>query len=139
MIRIKSERVLLVADSTFSVQLLPSNKQLKHISAADKVFPALFDLKPNLIVFDHDFLGKDGEKILRRIRGNTFYNKVKICCYKTSRNVKTDDLLKTLGVDHIIYQDELVEQPMRTGKNIAGAIGAAIDASVMRLVSAVSY
>ena len=47
----KSERVLLVAPNIFSIQLLASNKQIKHIDSVDRVFPAIFEFVPNLIVF----------------------------------------------------------------------------------------
>ena len=62
---------------------------------------------PNLIVFDYDYLNKDMEKILRRIRTNPYYNKIKICCFKSSPNRKIDEFLKVLGVNHVIYKDEL--------------------------------
>jgi len=107
MIHIRSERVLLVAPNIFSVQLLASNKQIKHITSVDRVFPSIYEIAPNLIVFDYDYLNKDMEKILRRIRTNTYYNKIKICCFKSSPNRKIDDFLKMLGVNHVIYKEEL--------------------------------
>ncbi len=103
----KYERVLLVAPNIFSVQLLNSNKQIKHITSADRVFPAIYDMIPNLIVFDYDYLSDDMEKILRRIRTNPYYNKIKICCFKSSPNRKIDTFLQVLGVNHVIYKDEL--------------------------------
>jgi hypothetical protein len=62
---------------------------------------------PNIIVFDYDYLSEDMEKILRRIRANPYYNKIKICCFKSSPNRKIDGFLKVLGVNHVIYKDEL--------------------------------
>jgi hypothetical protein len=47
------------------------------------------------------------EKIVRRIRTNRFYSKIKICCYKTKAELKTDGLLKAIGVDYFIYEEEL--------------------------------
>jgi hypothetical protein len=107
MIHFRSERVLLVAPNIFSVQLLDSNKQIKHITSVDRVFPCIYEMTPNLIVFDYDYLSKDLERILRRIRTNPYYNKIKICCFKSSPNRKIDEFLKVLGVNHVIYKDEL--------------------------------
>ncbi|HJP63655.1 MAG TPA: hypothetical protein VJ844_09450 [Mucilaginibacter sp.] len=107
MIHFRSERVLLVAPNIFSVQLLDSNKQIKHITSVDRVFPTIFEMAPNMIVFDYEYMSKDLEKILRRIRTNSYYNKIKICCFKSSPNRKIDDFLKILGVNHVIYKDEL--------------------------------
>jgi hypothetical protein len=107
MIHLRSERVLLVAPNIFSVQLLASNKQIKHITSVDRVFPAIYEMAPNIIVFDYDYMSQDLEKILRRIRTNNYYNKIKICCFKSSPNRKIDSFLKVLGVNHVIYKDEL--------------------------------
>jgi len=65
---------------------------------------------PNIIVFDYDYLSEDMEKILRRIRTNSYYNKIKICCFKRSPDRKIDSFLKVLGVNHVIYKDELHNQ-----------------------------
>jgi len=70
----KYEKVLLVAPSNFSVQLLVSDKRIKHITSVDRVFPAIYEMAPNIIIFDYDYLSDDVEKILRRIRSNSFYN-----------------------------------------------------------------
>src|SRR5258708_39906702 len=107
MIHFRTERVLLVAPNIFSVELLDSNKQIKHITSVDGVFHAIYELAPNMIVFDYDYLNKDMEKILRRIRTNPYYNKIKICCFKSTPNRKIDSFLKVLGVNHVIYRDEL--------------------------------
>jgi hypothetical protein len=107
MIHFRSERVLLVAPNIFSVQLLDSNKQIKHITSVDRVFPCIYEMTPNLIVFDYDYLSKDLERILRRIRTNPYYNKIKICCFKSGPNRKIDEFLKILGVNHVIYKEEL--------------------------------
>jgi hypothetical protein len=107
MIHPNSERVLLVAPNIFSVQLLASNKQIKHITSVDRVFPSIYEMAPHIIVFDYDYMSNDLEKILRRIRTNSYYNKIKICCFKSSQNRKIDSFLKVLGVNHVIYKDEL--------------------------------
>jgi hypothetical protein len=108
MMHLKSEKILLVAPNIFSVQLLASNKQIKHITDANRVFPAIYDMAPNIIVFDYDYLSADMEKILRRIRTNSYYNKIKICCFKSSPNRKIDSFLMVLGVNHVIYKNELL-------------------------------
>jgi hypothetical protein len=107
MTRNKFERVLLVAPNIFSVQILTVNKQIKHITRADRVFPSIYEMSPNIIVFDYDYLSDDMEKILRRIRTNPYYNKIKICCFKSGPNRKIDSFLKVLGVDHVIYKADL--------------------------------
>jgi hypothetical protein len=107
MIHFRTERVLLVAPNIFSVQLLAKNKQIKHITEVDRVFPAIYEIAPHVIIFDYDYMNKDMEKILRRIRTNAYYNKIKICCFKSTSNRKIDDFLKVLGVNHVIYKDEL--------------------------------
>ena len=106
----KSEKVLLVAPNIFSVQLLAGNKQVKHITSVDRVFPVIYEMAPNMIVFDYDYLSEDMEKILRRIRTNPYYNKIKICCFKSGPNRKIDGFLKVLGVDHVIYKADLHNQ-----------------------------
>jgi hypothetical protein len=107
MIHFRTERVLLVAPNIFSLKLLASNKQIKHITSVDRVFPSIYEIAPHIIIFDYDYLNKDMEKILRRIRTNAYYNKIKICCFKSSANRKIDEFLKVLGVNHVIYKDEL--------------------------------
>lgn len=107
MIHFRSERVLLVAPNIFSVQLLDGNKKIKHITSVDRVFPTIYEMSPNMIVFDYEYLNQDLEKMLRRIRTNAYYNKIKICCFKSSPNRKIDEFLKILGVNHVIYKDEL--------------------------------
>ena len=107
MLHVRTERVLLVAPNIFSVQLLAKNKQIKHITSVDRVFPAIYELAPHIIIFDYDYLDKDMEKLLRRIRTNSYYNKIKICCFKSSPDRRIDSFLKVLGVNHVIYKDEL--------------------------------
>ena len=110
MTRNKYERILLVAPNIFSVQMLVVNKQIKHITCADRVFPSIYEMLPNIIVFDYDYLSDDMEKILRRIRTNPYYNKIQICCFKSGPNRKIDSFLKVLGVDHVIYKADLHNQ-----------------------------
>lgn len=107
MIHFRTERVLLVAPNIFSLKLLASNKQIKHITSVDRVFPAIYEIAPHVIIFDYDYLNTDMEKLLRRIRTNTYYNKIRICCFKSTANRRIDEFLKVLGVNHVIYKDEL--------------------------------
>src|ERR1700712_2534738 len=126
MIHIRSERVLLVAPNIFSVTLLASNKQIKHITSVDRVFPSIYEMIPNLIVFDYDYLSEDMEKILRRIRTNSYYNKIKICCFKSSPNRKIDGFLKVLGVNHVIYKDELQNHTKSAINHVKSIFDAAV-------------
>ena len=135
MIHIRSERVLLVAPNIFSVQLLASNKQVKHITSVDRVFPSIYQMSPNLIVFDYDYLSEDIERILRRIRTNTYYNKIKICCFKSSPNRKIDSFLNALGVNHVIYKAELAN-PTKSAINHIKSI---FDSTVTDLLVSASF
>src|SRR5258708_30763346 len=99
MTRSKYEKVLLVAPNIFSLQLLAGNQQIRHVTSDSRVFPAIYEMAPNIIVFDYDYLSEDMEKILRRIRTNSYYNKIKICCFRSSPDRKLDSFLKVLGVD----------------------------------------
>ena len=107
MLHFRTERVLLVAPNIFSVQILDKNKQIRHITDVDRVFPAIYEMSPHLIVFDYEYLSDDMERILRRIRTNPYYNKIKICCFKNNQSRKIDSFLKILGVNHVIYKDDL--------------------------------
>ncbi|MGZ3835092.1 MAG: hypothetical protein ACXVB0_16315 [Mucilaginibacter sp.] len=135
MIHFRTERILLVAPNIFSVQLLASHKQIKHITSVDRVFPSIYEMIPNLIVFDYDYLNQDMEKILRRIRTNPYYNKIKICCFKSSPNRKIDEFLKVLGVNHVIYKDEL-HNPTKETMNHVKSI---LDSTVTNLLVNASF
>jgi len=126
MIHFRSERVLLVAPNIFSVQILASNKQIRHVSSVDRVFPCIYEMIPNLIVFDYDYLNQDMEKILRRIRTNPYYNKIKICCFKSSPNRKIDEFLKVLGVNHVIYKDDLHNPTKETMSHVKSILDSTV-------------
>ena len=126
MIHFRSERVLLVAPNIFSVQILASNKQIRHVSSIDRVFPSIYETVPNLIVFDYEYLNKDLEKILRRIRTNPYYNKIKICCFKSSPNRKIDEFLKVLGVNHVIYKDDLHNPTKETMSHVKSILDSTV-------------
>ena len=106
MIRARFKKVLLVAPKLHGNQLIADHGNVMHIDDLSRLFPCLYDTTPDLIVFDHGYLNADIEKIIRRIRTNVFYNKLKICCYKTKSEPKADGLLKAIGVDYFIYEDE---------------------------------
>lgn len=121
MIRVRSKVVLLVAPQIVGLDVLPNNKVFKHISTAATIFPSIHDIKPNLLILDYDHLVNDIEKILRRLSANPSYKSIKICCYKNKWHSKVDPFLKTLGVDHIFYAEDMKEEASR--KNVFDAIG----------------
>lgn len=97
--------LLIVAENTSHI-VVPVKKNLVHINCISRIFPAIHEHKPEGIILDHDFLGGEMEKILRRLRANPFYKHIKISCYKSKPHTKVDDLLKTLGVQHFIYAQQ---------------------------------
>ena len=103
--RTRFKKALLVAPKDFPNQLLSEYECVKHITNADGIFPSLYELNPNMVLFDYDYIGKDLEKIIRRIKFNKFYSKLKVCCYKSVPNEKTDSLLKAIGLDQLIYKE----------------------------------
>jgi len=136
MIRVRSKNVLLVAPDTFSVELLPNNKQFKHISTTSHIFPSIHEQKPNLVIFDYDHLNADIEKILRRLQSNPAYNKIKVCCYKQKEHTKVDSLLKMLGVDYIFYPEDF--KNAEKGNSFVNAFANIFDAPVMALMAKAS-
>ncbi len=135
MLHFRTERVLLVAPNIFSVQILANNKQIRQIASVDRVFPAIHEMAPHMIVFDYDFLSSDMERILRRIRTNPYYNKIKICCFKNDQSRKIDGLLKVLGVNHVIYKEEL-HNPTKETMNHVKSI---LDSTVTDLLVKASF
>jgi hypothetical protein len=136
MSRTRFKRVILVAPESFPDQLTANFDTVKHVISTSNIFPSIYELNPDLLVFDYDFLGGDLEKILRRIQVNKFYNKIKIFCYKNDANTKTDSFLKVLGVDEFIYKEDLTKAPK--GKTVLNAVNAIIDNSILKLVASVS-
>jgi hypothetical protein len=130
MIRTRFKKVLLVAPDLFPNQLLTDYTHVKHVSATGSIFPSIYELSPDIIVFDYEFMGKDLERTLRRIQVNKFYNKVKICCFKNTVNEKTDSFLKVLGVDHLIYREDLGENTKN--KSVLNTFNSIIDASIVK-------
>ena len=136
MIRTRSKKVLLVASEAFPDQILAGYDNVKHISAATAIFPAIHSIKPDVILFDNAHLGTDLERVLRRLQTNLFYKNIKVYLYKDKEHTKTDGLLKVLGVDHIIYQQDLQKTPQ--SKLALNAINNVIDASLLRWVAGVA-
>lgn len=136
MTRTRFKKVLLVAPEISFRQLPVQYKNVKHIYAINQVFPAIYELNPNLIVLDYSYVNKDMEKIVRRIRTNNFYSKIKICCYKSKVEPKADELLKAIGVDYFIYEEEL--QSIQKSKSILNVFTEILDRSVVGMLTNVS-
>jgi hypothetical protein len=137
MIRTRFKKVLLVAPDVFPDRLLTDFKELKHITTVGGIFPALYKSNPDMIMLDYDYIGKDIEKILRRIKINKFYNKLKICCYKSGHNEKIDSLLIALGADHLIYKEDLAKP--EKNKTVLNNFGTLLDMSILKWVASVSH
>jgi hypothetical protein len=135
MIRTRFRKVIIVAPAIFPDQLVDDYTSVKHIQAVNCIFPALFELNPNLIIFDYDYIGSDIEKILRRIKVNKFYSKLKICCYKSTRDEEADGLLKALGVDQLFYRDDFNKQQK---EQTARGNFNPIDAAILKWVPSIS-
>ena len=137
MIRARSKKVILVAPEIFPEQLIRGYSNVKQIGALSNLFPAIFEFNPDLIIFDHDFVGsKDMEKTLRRIRANKFYNSIRIHCFKTEHSEKTDSLLKVLGVDHFTYREDLFKN--QKPNSVLNSVNSIIDHSIIALSASVS-
>jgi hypothetical protein len=135
MILTRSKKVLLVASTAFPNQLLAAYNNVKHISAATSIFPAIHELKPDVILFDHAHMGDNLERVLRRLQTNVFYKHIKICCYKKTESIKADSILKVLGVDHIIYNEDL--QKEAKGNTALNTINNVLNASLIKWVVSV--
>ncbi len=137
MIRTRLKKVLLVAPEVFPEQLIRGYSNVKRVCAISNLFPSIFEFNPDLIILDHDFVGaKDVEKTLRRIRSNGFYNKIRIHCFKAEHSEKTDSFLKMLGVDHMVYREELVQDQKRRG--VLKPVSSIIEHPIMQLAASVS-
>jgi hypothetical protein len=136
MIRTRFKKVLVVAPEISSYQLTADPENVRHIHALNNIFPSIYELNPNLIVLDYNFISKDMEKIVRRIRTNTFYSKIKICCYKSKVEPKADSLLKAIGVDFFVYEEEL--RAIQKSKTITSVFTEMFDRTVIGMLSNVS-
>lgn len=136
MTRTRFKKVLFVTPEISTPQLNVDYKNIRYVHAISQIFPSIYELNPNLIVLDHTLLSKDMEKVVRRIRTNNFYNKIKICCYKHKVEPKADSLLKAIGVDYFIYQEEL--QALQKSKNLLNVFTEILDRSVLGMLTNVS-
>jgi hypothetical protein len=131
MIRTRFKKVLLIASEASSPQLTADYKNVRHVHALNGIFPAIFEQSPNLIILDNNYLATELEKIVRRIRTNSFYSKIKICCYKAKAEITKDGLLKAIGVDYFIYEEEL--RAAQKSSNIAELFTKIVDRSVLSM------
>ncbi len=106
----KSERVLLISPHIFSIPIITAQMQVKHVDMLEKVFPALYETVPHIIVFNYDSFKEAAPRFLARIRGNRFYDKTKIYGYKTKPEPRTDEYLISLGINFLIYKTEIAEK-----------------------------
>ncbi|MDB5018686.1 MAG: hypothetical protein JWQ84_3518 [Mucilaginibacter sp.] len=134
MIRTRFKKILLVASAIFPEQLITGYTHIKHITAINNIFPSIYEFNPDLVIFDYDFMGSEMEKVVRRIKVNKFYTKLKICCYKSVPNEKTDSLLKTLGVDYFFYQEDI--KTHKQSKNVPSSFSSMFDTSIMKWIPA---
>lgn len=137
MIRIKPSKLLVVAAATSSVPV-QANKKVIHVNDGNRVFPAIYQHMPDSIILDYDYLSADTERILRRLRANTFYHKIKVCCYKSTSNTKVDDLLKTLGVQQFIYAEDAKAQ-LNQQKSAFKTLSEILEARVMSNLAEASF
>lgn len=133
MIRTHFKKVLIVAPEMSSHELVADYKNVKHIHSLTNIFPSIYELNPNLIVLDYNFISKDMEKIVRRIRTNNFYSKIKICCYKAKVEPKADSLLKAIGVDFFVYEEEI--RAIQKTKNISNMFTELLDRTVLGMLT----
>lgn len=136
MIRQRFNKVLLVAPDNCPRRLAAEYEYVKHLPDVSHLFPMIFEFKPDLILFDYEYVKKDIERIVRRLRVNPFYNKTKICCYKLKPGTETDDLLKAIGVNYFIYPEDLATNPGTEKESIFTAI---LDASLMRVLAKAAH
>lgn len=97
-----SKPLLVVTQSTTNLPL-PTSRSVVNVPDVNRIFPCIHEQKPFAIVLDHDYLGMETEKILRRLTVNPFYSHIKIYCYKSRPHTKVDGLLAALGVQQFIY------------------------------------
>ena len=105
----KDTIVVLITGDQFKLPVYISHHtlvQVYQVSSVHKIFPALWLHKPDTLIIDYEFLQKEAENVIRRIRTNSFYNNIKICCLKKTSNYKTDEFLKVIGVDYLIYKSD---------------------------------
>ena len=99
--------ILLVTDNILNSGFYFDNTRIKffHVDSKSKIFPYISTHHPGTIIIDHDFLKDEVQNLVRRIRTDPFYAKLKICCLKTAFNRKFDEQLQVTGVDYMIYKN----------------------------------
>ena len=130
--RFRYKKVILVAPDIFPKQLTTELNYVRHIADINLLFPTIFEDKPGVIIFDYDFIGSNLEKNIRRIKCNKFYEDDKVICYKSKQNEKIDSFLKAIGVDDIIYNQDLDKKGKN--KNLILQLAAAIASPISKLV-----
>jgi hypothetical protein len=105
--RSNDKLILLVTSDVLNSGFFIDNTRIKfcHVNSTSKIFPSISTLHPGTIIIDHDFLNDEVQNLVRRIRTNPFYAKLKICCLKASFNRKIDEQLKVTGVDYLVYKN----------------------------------
>lgn len=136
MIRTRSKKVLLVAPKAFPNALLAGYNTVKQVTTSAAIFPSIHELKPDVIFFDHAHMGDSLENVLRRLKSNTYYRNIKICCYKHKEHTKVDGLLKVLGVDYFIYQED-VEKSSKSNAAY-NMVNNLLDSAIINWVSGVA-
>jgi len=101
--------ILLVTNDVFNTSFFSDSTHIQfcHVSSPAKIFPSIYTLQPGTIIIDHEFLKDEVQNLVRRIRTNPFFYKLKICCLKDSFNRKTDEQLKVTGVDYMVYKNNM--------------------------------
>ncbi|TFF35214.1 hypothetical protein [Mucilaginibacter psychrotolerans] len=136
MINSRSKKVLLVSPKAFPAELTAGYKSVRQVAAQTAIFPSIHELKPDVILFDYEYLGAELEKVLRRLQSNNFYRNIKICCYKNKEHTRVDGLLKVLGVNHFFYQEDL--EKVTKSKAALNAVNSVLDASLVSWVAGVA-
>jgi hypothetical protein len=136
MTRTRFKNVMLVAAKGFPDQLIAGYEQITHVNSLKNIFPTINERRPDLIIFDYAFAGRELENTIRRLRINKFYNKTAIHCFKDEWCIKTDSLLKALGVDQFVYREDLLKD-RRSGK-VVETVNSVIDYSLAKLATSIS-
>ncbi|WP_191190126.1 hypothetical protein [Mucilaginibacter pankratovii] len=136
MIRSRTKKVLLVAPKAFPDALIAGYNTVRQVSVQTAIFPSIHEVKPDVILFDYEYMGPELEKVLRRLQSNSFYRNIKICCYKNKEHTRIDGLLKVLGVNHFFYQEDV--EKVSKSKAALNAVNSVLDATIVNWVAGVA-
>lgn len=114
---------------------LPATKHVVNVSDVNRIFPSIHEQQPFGIVLDHDYLGIETEKILRRLTVNPFYSKIKIYCYKSRPHTKIDGLLTALGVNQFIYSDTYKKPKPKIAGKLLGYVFEGVGAKLIDIAN----